>query len=215
MSTSQLQVPNAAPANATDPEQNNNNKGGGRCQNVFVRNDDEVNAMAPLQRIKCQSKNVLRRMCCKAPKDPNKHRNGNKKKDDDLNNGSSHEDDDDNEDSKPVTTQYRLEATNNANQAGFFRRLASCCCGSTIGGSTQSGGIGIKSNQRLASTLHWMFRVNFLFLFAVMCSIFFVWVMIFAGFIIAAGRIDDQCVRVGECCGNCGASLLRNIEFDF
>jgi hypothetical protein len=44
-----------------------------------------------------------------------------------------------------------------------------------------------------------MFRVNFVLLFAVMCGIFFVWVMIFAGFIIVAGTVDGECVRVGEC----------------
>lgn len=91
--------------------------------------------------------------------------------------------------------QYRLEATSKGQRSGISRSIMSCLCGSAVGSGTT--GIGINHNQRLATSLHWMFRVNFIFLFAVMCTIFFVWVMIFAGFVIAAGRIDDECVRVG------------------
>jgi hypothetical protein len=42
-----------------------------------------------------------------------------------------------------------------------------------------------------------MFRVNFVVLFGVMCSMFFMLVLIFAGFIFAAGKMDPQCVRAG------------------
>jgi hypothetical protein len=57
--------------------------------------------------------------------------------------------------------------------------------------------IGISPNQQLGMYLHWMFRVNFLFLFCAMCIMFFVWVMVFAALIIIAGTMDPQCVRVG------------------
>ena len=46
-------------------------------------------------------------------------------------------------------------------------------------------------------SLHWMFRVNFFFLFLVSCIVFFALTIFFAAFIIAAGRMDSQCVRVG------------------
>mmetsp|Transcript_14503 Transcript_14503/g.35164 ORF Transcript_14503/g.35164 Transcript_14503/m.35164 type:complete len:730 (+) Transcript_14503:96-2285(+) len=100
----------------------------------------------------------------------------------------------------PPNPQYRLEATTVQNQhtgGGWNcgRTLLPCLCGSRVGGVTT--GIGIHHNKRLASSLHWMFRVNFLFLFGVMCAIFFMWVMIFAGFIVAAGKMDPQCVRAG------------------
>lgn len=85
--------------------------------------------------------------------------------------------------------QYRLKATGMRSRTGLWRTIMSC--------QSRNTGIVMKNNQRLASYLHWMFRVNFMLLFAVMCSIFFLWVMIFAGLIVAAGRMDDECVRVG------------------
>jgi hypothetical protein len=42
-----------------------------------------------------------------------------------------------------------------------------------------------------------MFRVNFVFLFAIMCITFFAFVIFFAGLITVAGTIDPQCVRIG------------------
>jgi len=42
-----------------------------------------------------------------------------------------------------------------------------------------------------------MFRASFVFLFAVMCTIFFGLIILFAGFIIAAGHLDQECVRIG------------------
>jgi hypothetical protein len=96
--------------------------------------------------------------------------------------------------------QYRLEATSRRPQLTWSRRLWTCfgLCG---GGGADGGGGGMSSginpNQKLAMWLHWMFRVNFVFLFAVMCIMFFTLVIIFAGFITLAGVIDPQCVRVG------------------
>lgn len=55
----------------------------------------------------------------------------------------------------------------------------------------------IKPNERIASSLHWMFRSNFLVLFTVMCLCFFALIIIFAGIIIGAGQLDRECVRVG------------------
>ena len=57
--------------------------------------------------------------------------------------------------------------------------------------------MGLSPNQSLAMSLHWMFRVNFFFLFAMSCIVFFALTIFFAGFIIAAGRLDPECVRIG------------------
>jgi hypothetical protein len=56
---------------------------------------------------------------------------------------------------------------------------------------------GVYPHQTIAMYLHWMFRVNFFFLFVVMCVAFFALVILFAGFISIAGALDPQCVRVG------------------
>jgi hypothetical protein len=88
--------------------------------------------------------------------------------------------------------QYRLEGVRKGKRLGVHSIL-SCCCGS----ASSSGGIGISHNQRLASSLHWMFRVNFIFLFSVMCSAFFCWVVIFSALIITAGSMDADCVKIG------------------
>lgn len=87
--------------------------------------------------------------------------------------------------------QYRLEGVQKGKGLGIHSIL-SCFCGR----ASSSGG-GISHNQRLASTLHWMFRVNFIFLFSVMCTAFFVWVVIFSGVIMAAGEMDADCVKIG------------------
>lgn len=42
-----------------------------------------------------------------------------------------------------------------------------------------------------------MFRVNFIFLFALSCLVFFALTILFAGFITLAGRIDADCVQIG------------------
>ena len=94
--------------------------------------------------------------------------------------------------------QYRLEASRG--RMGSRGLLNICSCG-LLGrrGSGRSGNmtIGINPNQQLAMYLHWMFRVNFLFLFCVMCVMFFVLVMFFAALIIVAGTLDPECVRIG------------------
>jgi hypothetical protein len=91
--------------------------------------------------------------------------------------------------------QYRLEATSKNRRRGICGSILSVFCGNAAASS--AGGMGVNSNQRLAVYLHWMFRVNFIFLFAVMCTIFFVLVMLFACIIIGAGRMDEDCVRIG------------------
>jgi len=168
----------------------------GRGQAVFIRNTDEVAAMSQMQRVRVQWKIFLRRICCQQPKHDNTRNQSNGKHGAEGADGGSNQQQQQKQDQdKPPAPQYRLEATKSGKQSGFLGKIASCCCGSAVG--TGTTGIGINHNQRLASSLHWMFRVNFIFLFAVMCSIFFVWVMIFAGFIIAAGKMDNECVRIG------------------
>ena len=139
-----------------------------------IRSEDEIKAMAWDERVKIK----IRRFCCCQPAEnaasPNR----------DVETGGS-----------SPAPQYRLEATNKGQRGGFAGRLTTFLCGSAVGSGTT--GVGMNHNQRLANSLHWMFRVNFLFLFAVMCTIFFVWIMFFAALIIGAGRIDNECVRVG------------------
>jgi hypothetical protein len=96
---------------------------------------------------------------------------------------------------RPV--QYRLEASRNQNGQGFFKSLLTC--GGLFCRSRASSGMsaGINPNQKLAMYLHWMFRVNFVFLFVVMCITFFGLVILFSGIITLAGHMDTECVRVG------------------
>jgi hypothetical protein len=93
--------------------------------------------------------------------------------------------------------QYRLAATRRAKKQTMWGRVTSCC--GLIGSSRAKAGtaVGINPNQKLALYLHWMFRVNFIFLFGVMCIMFFALVILFSGFITIAGRFDSQCVRIG------------------
>jgi hypothetical protein len=93
--------------------------------------------------------------------------------------------------------QYRLAATRRAKKKTMWRFVTSC--GGLIGSSRGNAGtaVGINPNQKLALYLHWMFRVNFIFLFGVMCIMFFALVILFSGFITIAGRFDSQCVRIG------------------
>jgi len=83
--------------------------------------------------------------------------------------------------------QYRLEASSRIHRGWF-------CC---IGAVGSKGLSDIKPNERLASSLHWMFRSNFLVLFATMCLCFFALIIFFAGIIMGVGRLDRECVRVG------------------
>ena len=89
---------------------------------------------------------------------------------------------------KATTRQYRLEPSRR-NTGGWF-----CCTGAAGAGELSD----IKPNERLASSLHWMFRSNFLVLFTVMCICFFAWILLFAGLITSAGLLDRECVRVGK-----------------
>ena len=94
-------------------------------------------------------------------------------------------------------TQYRLEATRRTAKQNFFWKILTCC--GLIGSSRRSSelSVGINPNQKLALYLHWMFRVNFVLLFSVMCLMFFALVIIFAAFITIAGRLDEDCVQIG------------------
>ena len=86
--------------------------------------------------------------------------------------------------------QYRLKASNRYRNGRSWR----FCCRGAAGVTELSD---IKPNERIASSLHWMFRSNFLVLFTVMCLCFFALIIIFAGIIIGAGQLDRECVRVG------------------
>lgn len=75
--------------------------------------------------------------------------------------------------------QYRLEATVR-NKVSLWKKILTCCgcCGEIIHPGSKAG---TNPNERLARYLHWMFRVNFIFLFAIMCSFFFGLVIFFSG----------------------------------
>ena len=142
-----------------------------------IRYEDEIRAMSGDQRFKAKLRAFFRRVCfCQKAAEPAKF--------DDVEDGST--------DPSP---QYRLEATRKGQRHGFFSRLLSCFRGTS--GSAGAVGIGINPNQRLAVYLHWMFRVNFMFLFVVMCTMFFALVMVFAGVIVGVGRLDPDCIQVG------------------
>jgi hypothetical protein len=125
------------------------------------------------ERIKTRIKYCFRRVCCLRPKAPQK-----KDDDNDLEEGKRKK-------------QYRLEATRLKAKKGW---LSWCTSGSSL---SSASGLGVSPNQALAMYLHWMFRVNFFFLFALSCVVFFTLVIIFSGFIILAGKMDSECVRVG------------------
>ena len=99
---------------------------------------------------------------------------------------------------KNHTPQYRLEGVKRKRRGWF-------CCRGAVGAKELSD---IKPNERLASSLHWMFRSNFAVLFSVMCLCFFGLIIIFAEFIIAAGLVNPECVRVGK-------KKKLNVNFQF
>jgi hypothetical protein len=99
--------------------------------------------------------------------------------------------DNDNGGSDEGAIQYRLAATSRYPKKPFLERVIRC------GSGSRSPSVGINPNQKLAMYLHWMFRVNFFFLFVVMCTMFFALVIFFTGLIILAGEMDPQCVRIG------------------
>ena len=91
--------------------------------------------------------------------------------------------------------QYRLEATVR-HKVPLWKTILTC--GGFWGNMMHpASNVGINSNQRLATYLHWMFRVNFGFLFAIMCAMFFALVIFFAAIITIAGQLDEECVRIG------------------
>ena len=98
--------------------------------------------------------------------------------------------------SSQFPTQYRLEATHKVQRSGLLSTLSGYCFG-VASEATMTASVGISPNQRLAQYLHWCFRVNFIFLFAVMCTMFFALVILFAGIIVSAGRMDSECSRIG------------------
>ena len=118
---------------------------------------------------------------------------------------------DDEESLSNDSRQFRIEATRrpsnkhhhirnkNTNNMHWFRRIVTlngCIPTPSIGNSNLSDGV--TPNHSIAMYLHWMFRVNFFFLFIVMCVAFFALVLFFSGFITLAGRLDNECVRVGS-----------------
>jgi hypothetical protein len=102
--------------------------------------------------------------------------------------GRAQEEDSNKDVEENIAPQYRLETSNRNRRGCLF-------CKGAVGVKELSD---IKPNERLASSLHWMFRSNFLVLFAVMCLCFFAWILFFAGIIMGAGRLDNECVRVGK-----------------
>ena len=119
---------------------------------------------------------------------------------------------DDEESLSNDSRQFRMEATRrpnnnnrhhirntNNNNIHWFRRITTlngCVPTPSVGNSNLSDGV--TPNHSIAMYLHWMFRVNFFFLFIVMCVAFFVLVLFFAGFIVLAGHLDHECVRAGS-----------------
>lgn len=148
-----------------------------RGQSVFVRRGSEVGAMPFFDRLRSKIRFVCRKFCCQ------------------KNEGVMGRNDEE-EGGNNAKKQYRLEASKSGSRSGILHFLS---CGMLGRSSGRSRGttIGINPNQQLAMYLHWMFRVNFLFLFCVMCVMFFVLVMVFAALIIIAGELDDECVRIG------------------
>ena len=90
--------------------------------------------------------------------------------------------------------QYRLEAARRKNSSSILSYI--CCC--ALGSDGGLGGIGVSQNKTLSSYLHWMFRVNFLLLFILSCVVFFTLIVGFTGLLVVAGRMDNECIRIGD-----------------
>lgn len=106
-----------------------------------------------------------------------------------LGDGRHDEIEEDLEENGLTRKQYRLEAARKASGSSWFCRKNR---------TPYNIGMVVSRNQlSLAMYLHWMFRVNFFFLFTLSCVVFFALTIFFAGLIIWAGRMDPQCVRVG------------------
>ena len=138
-----------------------------------VRREHEIGAMSWNQRLRARVTNLFRLGDTSRPSDPS---NGDIESDTGMRGRKK--------------LQYRLEATHRAPQRNCKEWLFACC-------GLRRPSTGPTPNQRLAGYLHWMFRVNFVLLFTVMCVAFFAWVIFFTGWIALAGRSDPKCVRVG------------------
>jgi hypothetical protein len=106
------------------------------------------------------------------------------------------DDENENMDAKRTTVQYRLAATQRVRKRSWIVRLL-CCFGILGFGGHRGQGLNVNPNHQLAMYLHWMFRVNFVFLFGLMCVVFFALVVLFSGFITLAGTLEPECVRIG------------------
>ncbi|KAI2504416.1 hypothetical protein MHU86_10005 [Fragilaria crotonensis] len=140
-----------------------------RGQEAHLRNEDEVNVRGKGHRFRARIRGFVRRSLCCLTREhlcPGDH--------------------DDVED--PARKQYRLE--------GSRVRPRYCL---RFGSNRTPYNIGMvvsRHQMSMAKSLHWMFRVNFFFLFALSCVVFFAFTLLFAGFIFLAGQLDPQCLRV-------------------
>lgn len=146
-----------------------------------VRRDSELGAKSWNERVRGKIRYVCRRILCMERREDT-NTTGKINRTDDVEEGKK--------------KQYRLEAVRGSTRSSLLHFLT-CGCLKPQGGRNRNMAIGINPNQQLAMYLHWMFRVNFLFLFCVMCVMFFVLVMFFAALIIIAGSLDSECVRIG------------------
>lgn len=159
---------------------NQDGDAGVRAQAVHVRNQEQCSAMGWKKRTKLRFRRLL---CC-----------GRDELIEGVGGGAGPQDPE--APSAPAKVQYRLEARRERRGNIFSMCVDLLFCGS--GSMSNSTGLGITNpNQLLAMYLHWMFRVNFFFLFTVSCIFFFVFTILFAGFITWAGRLDATCVVVG------------------
>lgn len=152
---------------------------GDKSQTAFLRGDSEMSPMGERDRLRRKVNGCVRfLMCCCF-----REQGGENVFSSDVEEGNGIK-----------QKQYRLESSRKSNMADkpWWHKIA--CWHRHI---QQQVGIGISPNQSLAMYLHWMFRVNFFFLFTLSCIVFFALTIFFAGLIIAAGRMDEECVRVG------------------
>ena len=135
-----------------------------------LRNEDEVNVRGKGRRFRARVKGFIKRSLCCLKREPGR---------------SSEYDAED-----PACKQHRLEGA----RTRPTRRWR-------FGSNRTPYNIGMafsRNQMSMAKYLHWMFRVNFFFLFALSCVVFFAFTLFFAGFIFLAGWLDPQCVRVGS-----------------
>lgn len=97
---------------------------------------------------------------------------------------------------KPCSRKYRIKsAWRKTSPTNCFQCL--CFCGAKALSKFTGMAAGISYNRSLVTFLHWLFRINFSFLFLLSCFVFFGLVVIFTGFIILAANFDATCVQVG------------------